>query len=139
MLTGTVDASEWLLMKQALEAVLSGCSLHDLHCELVVVGGDICCAIDRSKLVLSRCNLVMLCFSVDTKSPELLVKIFHVSLNSCLDSTEIVIFKFLTLWSRCAVKRSACKDKILSLCIHLSVYKEVFLLRTNVCCNSCCV
>ena len=34
MLTGTIDASEWLLMKQALEAVLSGCSLHDLHCEL---------------------------------------------------------------------------------------------------------
>ena len=71
MLTGTVDASEWLLMKQALEAVLSSCSLHDLHCELVVVGGDICCAIYRSKLVLSRSNLVMLCFSVDTKSPEL--------------------------------------------------------------------
>ena len=139
MLAAAVDAGKGLLMQQAHQTVLCRDLLHDLHGQLVVVGGDICCAIDRSKLMLSRRYLVMLCFSVDTKSPELLVKIFHVSLNSCLDSTEIVIFKFLTLWSRCAVKRSACKDKILSLCIHLSVYKEVFLLRTNVCCNSCCV
>ena len=73
MLTGTVDASEWLLMKQALEAVLSSCSLHDLHCELVVVGRDVGGGEHRRHLVLARCYLVVLGLGEDAELPQLLV------------------------------------------------------------------
>ena len=139
VLARTVDALERLFVQQALEAVLSCSTLHYLHCQLVVVGSDVYRVIDWSKLVLSRCDLVVLGLGIDAQSPQLLVKVLHVCGNSCLDSSEIVVIKLLTLWCRCAEKSPACKDKVFSVRIHLSVDEEILLLGTCVCDDSCCV
>ena len=79
----------------------------------------------------------MLCLCKDTEFPEFLVKVFHISSNSCLDCTEVMVVKFLSFRSFCTEKCSACINKILSLIVSVLINKEVFLLRTYCCCNSC--
>ena len=52
MLAGAVNSRKRLFVEEADESV-TGCDLaHDLHCELVVVGGDVRLCVDGSKLVL---------------------------------------------------------------------------------------
>ena len=60
MLAGAVDPREGLLVKQAHQAVPGGHLLHDLHGQLVVVGGDVGGGIDGGKLVLGGSHLVVL-------------------------------------------------------------------------------
>ena len=57
--------------------------------------------------MLSGSNLVMLSLGVDTKLPELFIKVGHVLMNSVLDITEVVVFKLLTLRCLSAEKGSA--------------------------------
>ena len=87
--------------------------------------------------MLSGSNLVMLCLGKDAKLPKLLVKVCHIFGDSRLYNTEIVIVHFLTLRRFCTEKGSAGKFQILALLVHFLINKEVFLLRTYCCCNSC--
>ena len=80
-----------------------------------MVGSDIGSAEDGRELVLGGRYFVVLSLSADAESPELLVKIFHISVYAGLDSAEVVVFKLLTLRCGCTEKRSACKDKVFSL------------------------
>ena len=60
VLAGAVDAREGLFVQQADQAVLLGDLLHDLHGELVVVGGDVGRVIDAGELMLGGGGLVVL-------------------------------------------------------------------------------
>ena len=139
MLTRAVDALKRLFVKQALEIMLSCGTLHYLHSELVMVGGDIYGIIDRSKLMLGRCSFVMLGLGIDTQPPQLLVDILHISCDSCFYRSEIVVVKLLSFGCRCAVERSSCKYQVFSVGIHFSVDKEILLLGTCIGDNSCSV
>ena len=79
----------------------------------------------------------MLCLSKNTEFPKLIVKVSHESCNSCLDCTEVMVVKLLSLWCFCTEKCSACINKVFSLIVNIFIYKEVLLLRANCCCNSC--
>ena len=57
----------------------------------------------------------MLCLSGNAKFPKLKVQILHISADTLTDGTEIMIFKLLSLGSRCAEKGAARKDKVRSL------------------------
>ncbi len=76
--------------------------LHHLHDELVVVNGNIDGLKDRSKLMLRRCNLVVLSLCRDAELPELFVQVLHEGFDSRLDGTEVVVIHFLSLRSRSA-------------------------------------
>ena len=108
--------------------MLLGDLFHYLHGELVVVGRDVGGGVDRCKLVLCGCDLVMLCFGEDTKLPQLFVEIGHIRLDTRLDDSEIVVVKLLPLWRLCSEKSSACIDKVLALIVKLLGDKEVLLL-----------
>ena len=82
--------------------------------------------------MLSRSNFVVLCLCRNTELPEFLVEFVHVSRNSFLDVTEVVVFKFLTLWRLCTEKCSACDNEVFTFVIKGLVYEEVFLFST--CC-----
>ena len=97
MLAASVNACKRLLVKKANHIMLLCNLLHNLHCELVMVGCNVCCCEDGSKLMLSGSNLVMLGFCKNAELPELLIEVFHESRNSGLDCSEIMVVKLLTL------------------------------------------
>ena len=128
VLTAAVYARKGLLVQQADEPVTGRDLLHYLHCQLVVVGCNVCSGIDRRKLMLCGCDLVVLGLCENSELPELLVKISHVFGNSRLDSAEIMVVKLLTLRRLCTEKRSAAELEVGTLLVHFLIYKEVFLL-----------
>ena len=138
VLTRTVDSCERLLMEQANQIVLKGDLLHKLHCELVLIGSEVCRREYRSVLVLCRSHLVVLCLGGDAELPHMLVEILHVVSYAVLDRSEVVVVKFLSLGSRSAKQRSASEDQVLSLIIGSLVYQEVLLLSAYGCNYSLC-
>ena len=97
MLAASVNTCKRFFMKQTYKTVLYGNLLHNLHCNLVVVGGNIGSCINGCKLMLSGSNLIMLCLCENPEFPQLFVKLIHVCGYSRLDNTEIVVIHLLTL------------------------------------------
>ena len=71
VLAASVYSGKRFFMKQANKAVLACYILHKLHCELVVIACYICRGEYGSKLVLSGCDFVVLCFSKLIKAATL--------------------------------------------------------------------
>ena len=128
MLARAVDVCKRLFVQQTHKSVLLSHLFHYLHCDLVVVGSDVGGRIDRCKLMLCRCHLVMLCLGEDTQFPQFVIQIGHICLNTWLDDAEIMVVKLLPLWRLCSEKSSACIDKVLALIVKLLGNKEVLLL-----------
>ena len=83
--------------------------------------------------MLCRSNFVMFCFCRNTKFPELFVKIMHVSGNTWLQGSEVMIFHFLSFWCGSSQKCTSAEDQVFSLLIEIFVNQEVFLLRSYRC------
>ena len=60
----------------------------------------------------------------------------HVSSYSWFQGPEVVIFHFLAFGRHCAKKCSSCEYQIHTFFEVFLVYQEVFLFRTNCCCNT---
>ena len=131
MLSGTIDTCKWLFMKKAAHSMTARHFLENPHHHLVVVRCNVCSLINRSKLMLRRSNLVMLCFCRNTKFPALLVYLFHIGGNSLTNRSKIVIVHLLSLWRHCSKKCPACICKVFSLQPFIFIDQEVFLLCTN--------
>ena len=130
VLTGTVDTCERFFMEQAFQPMLARNSLQCLHYDLVVVYCNVCLCIDRSQLMLCRSHLIVLCLCRNSDFPQLLVDILHKRRNSLTDCSEIVIVKLLTFRRHSSEQCTSCIDQVFSLLKLLSIYKEVFLLRS---------
>lgn len=85
--------------------------------------------------MLSRSNFIMFCFGRNSKFPELFIKIMHISRYTRLQSSEIMIFHFLTFWSRSTDQCTSTEDQVFSLIIKIFIYQEVFLFRSYSCVN----
>ena len=132
VLAGAVDTGEGLLMQQAHQTVLCRDLLHDLHGQLVVVGGDVGGGVNGRQLMLGGGDLVMFGLGKDTQLPQLFVQIFHVSSNAGLDDAEVVVIHLLPLGGFRAEQGSSGEDQILALLVHFLIHKEIFLLGTDV-------
>ena len=141
VLTWTIYTGKWLLMEYALKVMLCSDLLHGCHNQMVLICGDVGCWEDWCKLMLCRCNLIVLCLCKDAVLPQLLVQLCHVWCDLILDRCEILIIKLLSLWRHCSEKCTSAELKICSLCKFLLIYQEVLLLRTNWWSNllGCCV
>ena len=133
MFSTSVYPCKRLFMKQTHKSVLCGYFLHYLHCKLIMVCCNIGCRIYRRKLVLSRSNLVMLCFCKYSKLPQLSVKIIHIFRNARFNHSEIMIVHFLSFRRLRSEKSTSCKNQILALIIKLFIYKKILLFRTDRC------
>ena len=131
VLARTVDAVERLFMQQADKAVTIGDLAHELHGQLVVIGGDVGGLEDGRHLVLCRCDLIVLGLGVYAHLPQLLVEIVHERLDTRADGAEIVVFQLLTLGCRCTEQRAAGQDEVAALGVILFIDEEVFLLGAD--------
>ena len=131
VLARTVDSGERLLVEQADKSVLRGDFLHYLHGQLVVVGGDVRCGVYGCELMLRRCDFVVLGLCKNAELPELFVEVCHVSGDSRLDNSEIVVVHLLSLGRLCAEKSASAEDEVFALLIECLVNEEVFLLGAD--------
>ena len=131
--TTSVDTLEWFFMKQAYHVVFCCNFFHDFHCQLVVVNGYVCSIEYRSQLMLCRSNFVMFGFSWDTKFPEFFIKIMHVSRYTRFQGSEVMVFHFLSFWSRSTNQGTSAENQVFSLIIEIFIYQEIFLFRTYGC------
>ena len=129
VLAGAVHAGEGLFVQKALHAVLAGDAAHQLHRELVVVGGDVHGAEHRRKLVLTGGDLVVLGLRDDAELPQLVVQLLHEVVYAFFDRAEIVVVELLTLGRAGAEQRAAGVDEILAPLEHLAVDQKILLLR----------
>ena len=112
-------------------------TLKGLHYYLVMVYGYISRFIDRCKLMLSRCYLVMLCLGGYAHLPKLNIYIMHERSDTFSDNTKVMVIHLLTFGSRRTEKRSSCKYQIFPLQSLCLIHKEIFLLGTNTGCYLC--
>ena len=131
VLAGAVDAGKRLFMQQADHAVARGHLLHDLHRQLVLVGGDVAGRKHGRKLVLRGRDLVVLGLGVDAELPELLIEILHKRRDTRLDAAEVVVIELLSLRRLCTEERAAGIDQILAAVIDIFVHEEILLLRAD--------
>ena len=128
VLTGTIDSCEWFLMEQAAHTVTARYFLEDAHHDLVMVCCDVCRCIDRSQLMLCRCNFVVLCLGCHAQFPAFFVDFFHISGNPLTDGSEIMVIHLLSFRRHCSEQSPSCICKVFSLKPFFLIYKEVFLL-----------
>ena len=131
MLTAAVDAGEGLLVEQAHHAMLGGYPLHDLHGQLVLVGGAVGGGIDGGKLVLGGSHLIVFRLGEDAQLPQLGVQLLHKGGDAGLDGAEVVVVQLLPLGGLGTEQRPAGVDQIPALLVQRLVDQEVFLLRAD--------
>ena len=131
VLAAAVHAGKGLFVKEAYQPVAGGDLLHDLHGQLVVVGGDIGGGVDRRQFVLGGCHLIVLGFGQDAQFPELLVQIGHIGGHAGFDNAEIVVVQLLTLRRLGAEERAAGEHEVLALFVHFFIDQEIFLFRPD--------
>ena len=132
VLAAAVDPCKGLLVQQADQAVPARHLLHDLHGQLIMVGGNVPRGIDRGKLMLAGSNLVVLGFCIDAQLPEFFVEFFHIGLDPRLDSAEIVVVQLLALRRFRTEQCPAGVNQVLALQVHVTVDQEVFLLGADI-------
>ena len=121
MFAASVYAFEWFFVKQADKAVTAGYLLHDFHCQLILVCGEITCCEDWSHFVLSWRNLVMFSFCVDSKLPEFFVQIFHVLDNARFDGRKVLVIHFLTFYRAGTKKCTSAHLKVFAFLVELFI------------------
>ncbi len=131
MLTGTVYALIRLFMEQASKVMLVCDTLHRLHNKLIVIYRNIGCLINRSQLMLCRCNLVVLRFCRHAELPKLHVQILHIGADALFDNAEVMILHLLSFRRQRPEQRASGKHQVFSLHIKIFINKEIFLLRTH--------
>ena len=131
VLAAAVDTRKGLFMQQADHVVLAGDLLHQLHCQLVVIGGDVGGREDWSKLVLPGSDLVVLCLGHNPQLPQLGVQFGHKGRHTRLDRAEVVVVQLLSLRRQSAEKRAAGIAQIAALFINTAVDEKIFLLGAD--------
>ena len=87
-------------MQEANHIMPRGHFLHQLHNQLVMVGGYIRFAVNRSKFMLSRSRFIMLCLGVNPQLPKFLVQLPHKGGNPVLYGPVVMVLHFLTFGRR---------------------------------------
>ena len=132
VLARTVDAGEWLLVKEYTETVLMSHTLHQTHQEHVVIYCKIALLIDRCQLKLVRSHLVMAGLARDAEFERLDFKILHESLHTLRDGSEIVVVHLLVLRRVVSHQGTACEHQVRASRIETLINQEVLLLPSEI-------
>ena len=131
MLAAAVDAGKGLFLEQAHQTVLGGHLLHDLHGQLILVGGDVGGGENGRQLVLGGSHFVVLRLGQNAQLPKLLIQIGHVGRHPRLDGAEIVVVQLLPLGRLGSEESPAGVDEVVTLIVHLFINEEILLLRAH--------
>ena len=96
-----------------------------------MVHGGIDVSEGRGQLVLGRSDLVVLSFSINSQSPELLVQLLHKGGNPGLDGAVIVVLHLLPFGRPRAEQRAPAEHQILPPLKKLPVDEKIFLFRAQ--------
>ena len=132
VLTGTVDACEWLLMEKYAETVMASYLLHQAHQEHVVVNGKVGLLEDRCQLKLVWCYLVVTGLARNTELKSLDFQILHECLNTLWDGAEVVVVHLLVLCRIVTHQGATSQHQIRTCSIQAFIYQEVLLLPTEI-------
>ena len=132
VLTGTIDACEWLLMEKYAETVMASYLLHQAHQEHIVVNGKVGLLEDRCQLKLVWCYLVVTGLARNTEFKSLDFQILHESLNTLWDGAEVVVVHLLVLGRIMTHQGATCQHQVRTCCIQAFIYQEVLLLPTEI-------
>ena len=131
MLTGTVDTGKGLFVEKANQIVFCCTLFHDFHNQLVAVTGTVGIGVDGRQFMLTGCRFVVLGFRENSKTPQLLVQILHVSGNTGTDGAKVMIVKFLALRGLCTEECTAGQTEVFSFCIQIFGKNKILLLSTD--------
>ncbi len=115
MLTGTVDAGKWFFVEQALKIMAAGNFFHNFHHQLVVVGSDICSAVNWRHFMLGGSHFVVLCLGENTEFPQFVVQLFHKCGLSFANRTKVVVVQFLAFRRHGAEQSPSGENKVVTL------------------------
>ena len=132
VLARTVDAVEWLFVKEDAESVLACHPFHQRHQEHVVIDGEITFLVYRSQLKLVGSHLVVARLAWDGKFESLYLKVFHKGLNAVGDSAEVVVVHLLVLGTLVAHECAACEHEVGAGRVEAFIHEEIFLFPSQV-------
>ncbi len=118
-------------MLQAHKTVMGRKQAHLLHRDQVVVDSKRAALEDRGKLMLARCNLVVLGLCRDAELPELVVELLHELVHGRTDGAEVVLLELLALGRLAAEEGAAREDQVRTLLVVVLLDQEVLLLRAD--------
>ena len=132
VLSATVDACEWFLVKQHTESVLAGDLLHELHEQHVVVHRKVGLLVDGGELKLVGRHLVVSRLARNAQLQGLYLEVFHERLHAVGDGSEVVVVHLLVLRRVVSHERAAREHKVGACRIETLVDKEIFLFPSEV-------
>ena len=98
MLARAIDTGKRFLMQQTDQSVPACHFFHEIHKNLVVVGGKVGPFKNRCKFILVRRHFVMTGGHRNTKFIRLFRNLEHEIQHPLLDGSEILVFELLTFW-----------------------------------------
>ena len=106
VLAAAVDAGERLFVQQADQAVLVGGAAHDLHDQVLVIGGEVAVFEERGEFVLAGGHFVVAGLDGDAELEQFVFAVGHEGQHALGNGAEILVFQFLALGRRS--RRRAC-------------------------------
>ena len=131
VLAAAVDAFKRFFVEQTDQVVFLGNLFHDLHGELVVVGGYVGAGVDGGQLMLGRGHLVVLGLGQDAQLPQLLVQLLHKGGYPGLDGAEVVVLQLLALGGLGPEEGPAGEAQVPALLPQLGIHQEILLFRAR--------
>ena len=131
VLAAAVHPRKGLFRQQAHHAVLLGQPLHQLHGQLVAVGGYIRGGKERGQLMLGGRHLVMLGLGHHTPPPQLLVQLLHIGHHPGLYGAKVVVIQLLPLGGHRPKEGPPGVAQVPALLIQLLRDEEILLLRAH--------
>ena len=129
MLAAAVHSGKGLFRQKAHHAVLLRNALHQLHRQLVVVGGNIGGGKKGRQLMLGGRYLVVLGLCHYAQLPQLLVQLLHIGADTGLDGTEVMVVQLLPLGRHRTEEGSSRIAQVTAPLIQLLGDQKIFLLR----------
>src|SRR2546423_1774462 len=114
-------------MQKHAEAMSQSNLPHNLHRQLIVVGGNICFFKNRRTFKLAWSHLVMTSLQRNAQFIKFVLYFGHKGLGPSGNTTEVMILQLLPLGGMASDQGSASHHQIRAEILKKPVYKEIFL------------
>ena len=132
VLSRAVDARIRLLVEQHPEAVPARNLLHERHEQHVMVYRKVALLVYRSKLKLVRSHLVVAGLARNAKLKSLHFEVFHESLDTFRNGSEVVVVHLLVLCGVVTHERASGKQQVGTCGIKTFVHEEILLFPSQI-------